>query len=125
MSAVFVLDLRSTRAPSSARWPKRRSRGARIKERAAKRVILLEAQGNRCAHCGEAFPRQWTDNDPESPTFDHIVPRSAGGIHSLSNLLLKHRRCNMERDDKPPNPRDRQWQEVVHRYLVEQSRRAA
>ena len=34
------------------------------------------------------------EDDPESATLDHIIPRVAGGSNGLRNMQLMHRACN-------------------------------
>lgn len=49
------------------------------------RSYLLEKFGRRCAYCGRG----------ETPfELDHILPRSRGGSHRVSNLALSCQRCN-------------------------------
>ncbi|WP_233355995.1 HNH endonuclease [Henriciella aquimarina] len=61
---------------------------------------LWQAQAGDCALCGKAMPRSrfevahaaiWKK---ERPTFDHIIPRAAGGPDRAENLQLAHARCN-------------------------------
>jgi 5-methylcytosine-specific restriction endonuclease McrA len=56
-------------------------------------AYLRERDGDVCQLCGlpvvdEPFPH------PLSPTFDHIMPLSQGGLHERSNLQLAHFSCN-------------------------------
>lgn len=49
---------------------------------------LLAAYGNCCAYCQGAF-------DPANPLeWDHVVPISRGGVHSVGNIVPSCRRCN-------------------------------
>lgn len=72
--------------------------------RAEWRELLTIKQKGRCALCGHRFPLL-ADGFNESvhqglaPTFDHIVPRAAGGSDELQNLRLTHRACNLNRGD--------------------------
>jgi len=88
--------------------------------RRRRRRILHWAQGGRCAGCGRGIG--WSDKGPKSrplyPTFDHFRPKHAGGSRALSNGLLKHRSCNMERADRPPTACDRLWLAVVEVRLA-------
>ncbi|MEL7108501.1 MAG: HNH endonuclease [Pseudomonadota bacterium] len=61
---------------------------------------LWQQQSGLCALCGEPMLR----NRFEAPharvwakrraTFDHIHPRSKGGLDKIENLQLAHARCN-------------------------------
>ena len=77
----------------------------------AQRRALRWAQGSICAGCGGHLPSatRVKCHDPDYPTFDHVVPRSKGGLRTLANGLLKHLRCNQARGDRPPNGCDRLW----------------
>ncbi|RIJ25883.1 HNH endonuclease [Henriciella barbarensis] len=61
---------------------------------------LWAAQSGQCALCGKAMPRGRFDVAHASiwkkqrPTFDHIVPKAAGGPDRLENLQLAHAVCN-------------------------------
>lgn len=61
---------------------------------------LWEQQSGICALCGEpmlrnrfeaAHARIWTKR---RATFDHVRPRSKGGLDESANLQLAHARCN-------------------------------
>ncbi|MGB3626716.1 MAG: HNH endonuclease signature motif containing protein [Henriciella sp.] len=61
---------------------------------------LWRDQAGQCALCGKPMPSTrfhvahasiWKR---ERPTFDHIVPRAAGGPDTPENLQLAHARCN-------------------------------
>jgi len=51
-------------------------------------AILLKRQRGVCASCGLLF----TDRD--SIEVDHVVPRSRGGSHDLTNMQALHRHCH-------------------------------
>ena len=56
---------------------------------------ILEHQDYLCALCGEI--------PPGLPSFDHIVPITRGGIHSIFNLQMTCWPCNAKkRDTLPP-----------------------
>lgn len=67
---------------------------------AAVREALITRDGPNCQLCGEAFV------PPAKGTFDHIIPRSLGGRHVLSNLRLAHAKCNMARGSVVVESRD-------------------
>jgi 5-methylcytosine-specific restriction endonuclease McrA len=86
----------------------------------AQRRALRSAQRSICAGCGEHLPsaRRVKRHHPDYPTFDHFVPRSQGGGRTLDNGLLKHRRCNQARGNRPPTGCDRLWRETVRAWLA-------
>lgn len=57
--------------------------------------------------------------DPEAASFDHVRPKRYGGLHTLSNGLLKHRRCNEARGDAKATGFDLIWWQVVRLWLRE------
>lgn len=68
------------------------------RERARRREILAERDGNHCHWCGHPF-------GPEDlRTLDHVVPRSQRGRNALWNLVLACKPCNEQRADtgRPP-----------------------
>ncbi|WP_084417949.1 HNH endonuclease [Henriciella litoralis] len=61
---------------------------------------LWDSQNGCCALCGKPMPKGrfhvahasiWKR---ERPTFDHIIPRAAGGPDRVDNLQLAHANCN-------------------------------
>ncbi|MEH3107920.1 MAG: hypothetical protein PGN09_11770 [Sphingomonas fennica] len=81
----------------------------------AQRRALRWAQGSICAGCGGHLPaaKRLKRFDPDYPTFDHVLPRSAGGRRVLANGLLKHQRCNQARGNQPPTGCDMLWLMLV------------
>jgi 5-methylcytosine-specific restriction endonuclease McrA len=63
------------------------------------RTKLAEAQNWRCAYCGGRMDGK--KNEPDAPTFEHLVPTSQGGPDTISNVVITHRRCNVARGDAP------------------------
>lgn len=61
-----------------------------------KRLAIYERDGWTCRLCNVAVRSrfEWT---PDSPTLDHIVPRSLGGGHEETNLRTACWRCNSSR----------------------------
>ena len=55
---------------------------------------LGERDGWRCGICGKRI----RDRKQASP--DHIVPLSKGGEHSLENLQITHRQCNLAKGNR-------------------------
>lgn len=63
---------------------------------------LCARDGDACSICGAPMDRRL--REPEDPlyiTFDHILPRSAGGLDAFVNLRLAHRSCNEARGNDP------------------------
>jgi 5-methylcytosine-specific restriction endonuclease McrA len=82
-----VRAARAHRERASAGW----SWETNSKRRAKVTAEVLEVWGGNCHLCG----RDGAD------TADHIVPRSAGGPHTLDNLRPAHQACNQARGDMP------------------------
>lgn len=61
---------------------------------------LWSSQSGLCALCEKPMPSSRFDVahatiwKKERPTFDHIIPRAAGGPDRPENLQLAHARCN-------------------------------
>lgn len=66
----------------------------------AERVMLYERDNYTCWICNKACD---TTVDPrthgDSPTLDHVIPRSKGGSHEHENLRTACRSCNSKRGD--------------------------
>jgi 5-methylcytosine-specific restriction endonuclease McrA len=60
-----------------------------------RRSILLRDR-YRCQYCGERF-------ESEDLTFDHVIPRSAGGKTVWENILSACVPCNIKKRDRLPN----------------------
>ena len=73
------------------------------KRRGLQITRLLSRDGTNCAICGAELDRKEPEpwRNPRALSFDHIVPRSNGGLSNLANLRLAHRRCNMQRGNDP------------------------
>lgn len=57
---------------------------------------IRERDKNRCHLCGDKVQdKAWPH--PLSPSLDHVVPLSRGGIHDPDNVRLAHLRCNVEK----------------------------
>ncbi len=48
-----------------------------------------------CQYCGKRF-------EPKDLTFDHIIPRSRGGITEWSNIVTSCIKCNLKKGDRLP-----------------------
>lgn len=74
------------------------------RERGRQITRLLARDGDTCVLCGLRLNRKVQDTrSPEYVTFDHVLPRSLGGLDILSNLRLVHQRCNLRRGATPPS----------------------
>lgn len=63
---------------------------------------LMARDGTNCTICSEPLDRHIHDcHAPMYVTFDHIVPRSHGGLTTYKNLRLAHSRCNSARGNDP------------------------
>lgn len=60
-----------------------------------RRSILLRDRF-RCQYCGEQFPSA-------ELTFDHVIPRSAGGTTTWENILSSCVPCNTKKRNSMPN----------------------
>ena len=64
------------------------------RNRMKKVLKLLFRDGSRCHLCGRVRPIKQL-------TLDHIIPKSQGGLGTLSNLKLACMKCNTCRNDLP------------------------
>lgn len=64
-------------------------------------VFVLQRDNFMCGICGEKiYPRhKWPH--PLSPSIDHIVPLSRGGLHSFDNVQASHKTCNLRKGNRP------------------------
>ncbi|MEU3528821.1 HNH endonuclease [Streptomyces sp. NPDC038707] len=58
---------------------------------------LAKRDGRVCSLCDEAVDMTLAWPDPMSPSVDHIVPRSRGGLDVPQNVALAHLRCNVSK----------------------------
>ena len=99
------------------------SRCSRTVDQHAYMRALWAAQGGVCAQCrAELYhPDDVRDagylNYPDSPSLDHVIPKSAGGTNYFRNLLLVHRSCNQERSSDPACGNMIAMQETVRKAL--------
>jgi 5-methylcytosine-specific restriction endonuclease McrA len=68
--------------------PKRAQRGVRFS-----RANVYTRDGYRCQYCGNKFAER-------DLTYDHVVPRSAGGRTEWSNIASACRSCNSRKANK-------------------------
>jgi hypothetical protein len=64
-----------------------------------RRWVLLWAQRCICPACDGVLNPSAKKLGPDYPTLDHMVPQHRFGANAMSNLLVKHRRCNEARAD--------------------------
>lgn len=58
-------------------------------------AVLAERQNWRCCYCGTRIDGDsWQEN---TPTFEHVIPRSRGGTDDPGNLVAACQRCNSQR----------------------------
>jgi len=60
-----------------------------------RRAIMLRDR-YRCQYCGERYP-------PDELTFDHVIPKSAGGKTEWTNILTACVDCNRKKQNRMPN----------------------
>jgi len=66
---------------------------------------LMARDGLSCTICKEPLDRHIKDVFSEMYiTFDHIIPRSEGGLDHIDNLRLAHQGCNRRRGCDPILP---------------------
>jgi 5-methylcytosine-specific restriction endonuclease McrA len=53
--------------------------------------VILMRDGFVCHICGN-------DVEPEDVSFDHVIPLSKGGRHSMDNVHVSHLRCNVKKN---------------------------
>lgn len=63
-------------------------------------AALSEAQNHHCAYCGCVMA--FENGHPHSLTFDHLVPKSHGGITTRDNGIAACAECNNLRTDMDP-----------------------
>lgn len=82
-----------------ARWRRKNAvrRGAAHIGRTMAIGDLGERDGWRCHLCRKRVTAGLRSPHPQSPTFDHLIPVSAGGTDAPENLRLAHRVCNSRR----------------------------
>lgn len=65
-----------------------------------KAIEIYERDGWRCGICGKKVDKKLKAPNYKSPSIDHIVPISKGGLHERKNVRLAHWICNSKRGDK-------------------------
>ena len=89
-----------SRVKKSARKRQKRIRaGEQISEEQIEQ--LLKSQNYTCAYCEQRLSLNSPPMDPECPTIDHVLPLSAGGSHTIGNVVLACRSCNSKKGNNP------------------------
>ena len=65
------------------------------------RDYIAKRDGFCCGICGKRVRMAVKWPDVMSPSLDHIVPLSEGGIHDPANCVLAHLGCNSRKGAKP------------------------
>lgn len=55
---------------------------------------------NVCHICGFDVDLTASTYDPMARTFDHVIPLSRGGAHSVENIKVAHRICNSKKSNR-------------------------
>jgi len=55
---------------------------------------------DRCFYCGRFTSRDLPPSHPLKATFDHVTPRSLGGLDHRTNYLPACRQCNSSRGNR-------------------------
>jgi 5-methylcytosine-specific restriction endonuclease McrA len=86
--AKTCLDCRRTRRSPSRDW-------ARLTDITPEYELMLRAKAKRCSLCTVKL----TDQPylPNSKELDHIIPKGIGGTHTIGNVRILCRRCNIAR----------------------------
>jgi len=60
---------------------------------------IAERDKGLCHMCGKRMGRQvWPH--PLSPSLDHVIPLSRGGVHDPTNVRLAHLGCNVAKGNR-------------------------
>jgi 5-methylcytosine-specific restriction endonuclease McrA len=83
---------------------KRAERQARRRARSTGPVIRYQDVAHRygmvCHLCGLGIDMSLRFPNPFSKSFDHVIPLSKGGAHTLNNIKLAHLRCNIRKGNR-------------------------
>ena len=61
------------------------------------RFVVFERDGYTCQLCATPLDMGAPPRSPLSPSVDHIVPVSRGGVHSYENVQAAHLTCNLSK----------------------------
>lgn len=87
-------SLRCRRHESNSR---RRAKREGVRVEAFEFSEVIARDGGKCWICGKAVRKSTKRFDPLGPSLDHLIPISAGGAHTLTNVRLAHLRCNLKK----------------------------
>lgn len=59
------------------------------------RVNVYQRDRHRCCYCGERFA-------PRDLNYDHVLPRSRGGVTDWDNIVTSCKTCNLRKDNRTP-----------------------
>ena len=80
--------------------------------------LLYLAQRGLCGICEEIVWPGILGVGPDSPSWEHVVPRAHGGRGiAFRNLLITHWRCNGARGSHPASPRMLEFCHATHKRL--------
>lgn len=71
-----------------------------VKRRQKLRRRLRERYGDNCCWCAKPMTFGEIGIHPDMATFEHVVPKWAGGADDEANLMLSHLRCNHARNEE-------------------------
>lgn len=75
-------------------------RRAKLRDPAAEQIDrddIGDRDGWGCGLCGSPVDQALTYPHPDSPSLDHVVPLSRGGLHVESNVQISHLTCNVRK----------------------------
>lgn len=78
--------------------------------------VLANLKGADCGICGDPVDMKLRSPDYDSPSVDHILPRSLGGSDDLDNLQVAHLHCNRLKRATPNFTIDRRTEDL--KWLV-------
>jgi 5-methylcytosine-specific restriction endonuclease McrA len=80
----------------------------------SRKMVVWKRDEWACVYCGVGVV-DVLDNPPRgiTATVDHVVPRSKGGSHKITNLVTACWNCNKKRADKGAGYTKRTRQEVT------------
>lgn len=64
---------------------------------------VWDRDNGNCWICSESVDLSVSYPDPMYRSWDHVIPLSKGGSHTMGNLALSHLRCNVSKRDKIPD----------------------
>jgi hypothetical protein len=59
-------------------------------------IEIYERDNWICQLCKKRVDKRWKYPNPMSPSIDHIIPLSDGGLHERKNVQLAHLHCNVK-----------------------------